>query len=274
MSLQNIVRRTSAPCQNQIQNHSKTKIMKKIEIEIKKPKIGVLLIYSRRLCYQASNSCFGQNRDPIWNWGLCKVKVKFDCQHCGASFTQKSILKLHVNGVHGKLKPFKCEDCQASFTLECTLNHHIKAVHDKVKPFKCSDCLKKVNLQIHQFQEHQQTTFSCKICGPSFPQKVDLQFHMSGQHQLKKRVRQCNNIKTKVPSEFSKQNHTICWKKVVLPVWTFRLCLVKMPKPGTIRKVNMILMITSVNITLDIWLNMWKIINPIEVSFVMFVEPC
>ena len=65
-----------------------------------------------------------------------EVKVKFDCQHCGASFTQKSILKLHVNGVHDKLKPFKCEDCQASFTLEYTLDHHIKASVTSVVEFQ------------------------------------------------------------------------------------------------------------------------------------------
>ena len=74
------------------------------------------------------------------------VKVKFDCQHCGASFTQKRILKLHVNGVHDELKPFKCEDCQVSFTMTNS--------NDKLKPFKCSECdfacLKKVD----QFQEH------------------------------------------------------------------------------------------------------------------------
>ena len=63
------------------------------------------------------------------------------------------------------------------------LNHHIKTAYDKLKPFKCSDCdfacLKKVDLQIHESQEHQQT-ISCEICGLCFPQKVDLQFHMSG----------------------------------------------------------------------------------------------
>ena len=67
-----------------------------------------------------------------------------------------------MDGVQDKLKPFKCDDCQASYQ-DCDFA-----------------CLKKVDLQIHESQEHQQTTFSCEICGLCFPQKVDLQFHMSG----------------------------------------------------------------------------------------------
>lgn len=114
---------------------------------------------------------------------------RFHCQHCGASFTQRNILELHVNGVHEKLKPFKCGHCQASFALKYTLEHHLKVSHDKLEPFKCSKCdfstSKKDDLKIHESSQHQQITFNCDICGVKFPHRVDLDFHMSGAHQSK-----------------------------------------------------------------------------------------
>merc|ERR1712223_1871131 len=119
-----------------------------------------------------------------------KTETKFMCGKCGALFTRKDILQLHITEVHEKLKPFKCDECQASFTLKFTLDHHVKAVHDQLKPFKCSKCdtsyLREIDLQLHVSQKHEKNKLSCEICGLSFPQKVDLQLHISGEHQKKK----------------------------------------------------------------------------------------
>ena len=56
------------------------------------------------------------------------------------AFSGKQNLNLHIESVHGGIKPFMCNDCDKDFSLEGNLNGHIESVHEGKKPLKCNFC--------------------------------------------------------------------------------------------------------------------------------------
>ena len=72
-----------------------------------------------------------------------ECNVIFGMKH----FSGKQNLNLHIELVHGGLKPFKCNDCDKGFSLEGNLKGHINPVHEGKKPFKCNDCDKAFSLK-------------------------------------------------------------------------------------------------------------------------------
>ena len=65
--------------------------------------------------------------------------TRFYCDKCKKDFTTNYGLKIHINGVHLKVK-FDCEFCDYQCTTKSTLKTHINTVHLKLKPFQCDEC--------------------------------------------------------------------------------------------------------------------------------------
>ena len=55
-------------------------------------------------------------------------------------FPVKSKLKLHVDTVHERKKPYKCETCNKYFSEKIKKKNHIASVHEGQKPYKYDRC--------------------------------------------------------------------------------------------------------------------------------------
>ena len=113
---------------------------------------------------------------------------KIMCNECGASFTSKNALQLHINAIHLKLKPYECDLCKMSFTQRGSLNMHVRVVHQKIKPFERDHCKKtfatKANLNSHIQSNCKKLKkkYKCKECESSFANKYYLKHHVNRVH--------------------------------------------------------------------------------------------
>ena len=109
------------------------------------------------------------------------------CQQCGKGFTSKSFLRVHVEGVHLKVKKHKCEDCDSSFSIRSELVVHKRAVHLKLKPHPCHDCdaafARGTHLKRHIANVHLRVkNFKCDECEKMFFRKDHLKVHRESVH--------------------------------------------------------------------------------------------
>uniref|UniRef100_A0A336MD81 CSON015472 protein n=1 Tax=Culicoides sonorensis TaxID=179676 RepID=A0A336MD81_CULSO len=96
---------------------------------------------------------------------------KHACDQCNAKFKRREHLRIHVNGVHLKLKPFKCEICGRTFSQAGDRNIHMKS-HNEDKEHTCTICDKKFRLlkalRTHARIHTGEKPFSCPFCKQSF----------------------------------------------------------------------------------------------------------
>jgi len=126
----------------------------------------------------------------------------FICEQCGKTSTTQQNLKIHIDRVHKKLKPFVCnwdlengQICNKAFASQCDLQRDIDLNHKKETPYKCIECGKifstQRNLDIHINRIHQKSKpFVCnwdlgngQICNKAFAIQYDLQEHIDRVHQ-------------------------------------------------------------------------------------------
>ena len=107
---------------------------------------------------------------------------KYKCDRCDKKFPTPSLLKMHVDGVHLKVK-FNCEFCDYQSTRKGDLKKHIDTVHLKLKPFQCDECDQSFgqsgNLKTHVDSVHKKIRFHCSFdgCDKSFSRKSDISTH-------------------------------------------------------------------------------------------------
>ena len=82
----------------------------------------------------------------------------YQCGHCTQSFAHPTDLRTHVV-THNSERPFKCGFCGRSFAGSTTLNNHIRT-HTGLKPFVCENCSRSFS-QASQLSRHQRLPGDC-----------------------------------------------------------------------------------------------------------------
>jgi hypothetical protein len=71
------------------------------------------------------------------------------------------VLKMHIQSVHEKLKPFHCNICDHKSSYKLDMKKHIDVVHNQIRSFQCKICQKwfsqKSNFKTHLQQKHVNT---------------------------------------------------------------------------------------------------------------------
>lgn len=148
----------------------------------------------------------------------------FSCELCPKTFNHKSNLKVHIKGVHCRIKDNTCAVCDFSASTSSDVKRHTKFVHLNIKEHACNkcnySCATKQNLESHKnsihneiseadklqcmecgkcfiqrghFVQHVKTVhhkiraFKCDICdGKTFPQRSHLNMHIKTVHNMEK----------------------------------------------------------------------------------------
>ena len=126
---------------------------------------------------------------------LIHEEGKLQCSICEKKFTRLDHLNLHVASNHSETKPFQCDvpDCKKGFVRQEQLKRHIEAKHTETTKEKesCLICQKtftsKKYLRMHMKScNGNGNGIACKYCGKDFPDKSELNDHMSKEHQNEK----------------------------------------------------------------------------------------
>ncbi|XP_033101986.1 zinc finger protein 568-like isoform X2 [Anneissia japonica] len=109
----------------------------------------------------------------------------FLCETCGATFTQKHTLKLHMNK-HANIKPHVCNHCGKKFTWLNALEYH-ERTHTGERPYPCLLCQQRFktpsDLKRHQVVHTKEKPFSCSLCSKKFSQRSTLNAHIKNIHR-------------------------------------------------------------------------------------------
>ena len=120
-----------------------------------------------------------------------KKKAKlFKCDDCGKTFPRNLDVKIHIDGVHLKLKNFHCHvvGCSKSFAVKSSLQRHIKIVHEKMKPYSCPDCDSPFStghqLKLHKERAHDKIRHNCTFagCAKNYSDPSNLKRHVKNKH--------------------------------------------------------------------------------------------
>ena len=111
----------------------------------------------------------------------------FKCVQCGAAFSQKTHLRIHIQNVHEKVKHFVCHLCGKGFADKSRLQNHVDTRHSE--PATCDICLanfsSKISLYRHHMSSHKNYPLSmdttqfefCSECGMPCLNKIALKKH-------------------------------------------------------------------------------------------------
>ena len=151
-----------------------------------------LMNLSSDLDDQSSNDQEDSNTEMIVDF-MHPIKIESQkdetkrCKICLKRFSGRNKLKIHMDAVHKKLKPFQCSICQSPFALKAHLKSHVDVVHKKLKPVSCKMCSRTFachsHLKQHAVKVHKNARpFECNSCSETFPRNSDLKQHVERVH--------------------------------------------------------------------------------------------
>ncbi|KAF7273587.1 hypothetical protein GWI33_013695 [Rhynchophorus ferrugineus] len=124
---------------------------------------------------------------PSWS----KVKK---CDMCQRFFANSKCLKVHVQAVHEKFKPFICNICGHKTTRKAMLELHLRQ-HTGAKPHKCSYCPYKTGdyncLRKHVMKHVGAFQYKCPHCAYTCIQSGSLKSHLNNKHKGKEGTFSC-----------------------------------------------------------------------------------
>mgnify|MGYP001299730306 CR=1 FL=1 len=121
--------------------------------------------------------------------------VRYNCDKCGKSFSQKGTLNSHIQGVHENIR-YNCEKCDKSYSWKKYLYTHIKRTHGNVR-HTCDKCDKSFSqkgyLNIHIQSVHEHIRYKCDKCDNTFSLKSGLKTHVKSVHEnFRYKCEKCN----------------------------------------------------------------------------------
>merc|ERR1719471_1657928 len=134
-------------------------------------------------------------------------EVKATCPQCHKTFRRLFNMRIHVDRVHKKIKPFPCTKCDKSFATNSDLRQHM-TVHGEGKVFECEECGRtfsnRDSIILHQKQHRNERTHFCMVCDKGFFKSSCLTRHMrthTGErpyvcNYCNKGFSQCTTLKT------------------------------------------------------------------------------
>lgn len=99
---------------------------------------------------------------------------RFECDICGAQFSQKGSINVHKKFVHERKRgDFICHICSKAFRDKYKLTTHVRVTHDKILLHKCPECGKSFGnntaVKNHIITVHSaEKMFTCQFCGKKF----------------------------------------------------------------------------------------------------------
>ncbi|XP_037050057.1 zinc finger protein 260-like isoform X1 [Bradysia coprophila] len=105
---------------------------------------------------------------------------KHVCSQCGNSFKRAEHLRIHINGVHLKKKPYTCEYCPKTFAQSGDRNiHRLRHTHEK--NHQCTYCMKMFRLpkalRAHCRIHTGERPYTCEFCQMDFMTYTALATH-------------------------------------------------------------------------------------------------
>uniref|UniRef100_A0A8D8WPD3 Zinc finger protein 782 n=1 Tax=Cacopsylla melanoneura TaxID=428564 RepID=A0A8D8WPD3_9HEMI len=112
---------------------------------------------------------------------------KNKCDKCSKRFTSASLLSVHIDRFHRKVKHHSCNTCSKLFYTPAEVNRHQRTVHLKIKRFRCHQC----NLELSSrsaLANHTRSVHSdekaivCDQCGERFKTQSQRWYHFKKMH--------------------------------------------------------------------------------------------
>ena len=112
------------------------------------------------------------------------------CNTCEKQFVNLTGLRSHIYHAHTEREGYTCESCGAKFSAKHTLKLHVEREHNtSVEVHPCSKCNKTFNSQIflkRHMESHKEKTFMCNCCDYKCRRLGNLKRHIEDVHSTER----------------------------------------------------------------------------------------
>lgn len=103
---------------------------------------------------------------PLGNPPVAET-IKYECELCAKKFEDARPLRIHMDMVHKKKRPYTCQQCGYSAASRGALRVHVRC-HTGEKPFKCDQCDYSTSdhnsLRRHKMRHSGERPYKCPFC--------------------------------------------------------------------------------------------------------------
>ncbi|XP_066583039.1 zinc finger protein 892-like [Prorops nasuta] len=145
------------------------------------------------------------------------------CEMCGKIYSDSKCLKIHIQSVHSKLRPYVCNVCGHSSAKKAMLQMHLRQ-HTGDKPFNCELCEYKTgdhnSLRRHVMRHTGVRPYKCPHCPYSAIQSSSYKNHLKSKHPLLSGLFTCELCSFKTIKKDSYMQHVTDHEKGLIKACT------------------------------------------------------